>query len=75
MDEMLKKATGIVDEEERYKVLLEITRFWYDNALGFGIYSINTLCPLSDRTDSWVEDLEYGERKTLSGIEYAPRLK
>ena len=75
MDENLKKATGIVDEDERFKVLLEITRFWYDNAMGFGIYSVDTLWPLSANTASWVENLEYGERKTLSGIEYAPQIK
>jgi ABC-type transport system substrate-binding protein len=72
MDEKLIAATGTVDEDARFEILLEITRFWYDNALGFGLYSVDTLWPLSSKTSSWVENLEYGERKTLSGIEYAP---
>lgn len=72
IEEAIDKALAIVDEEERYKVMVEVAQFIYDNTLEAGIYTVNIIWPLGPRVDSWFEHLEYGDRRTLSGTEFAP---
>ena len=72
VDEAIAKALAIPDEEERYKVMIDLARFTYENTLEAGIYTVNIIWPLSARIDSWFEHLEYGDRRALSGTEYAP---
>ena len=49
----------------------DMARFKYDNALDSGFYSVNVLWPLGPRVDSWREDLQQGDTRTLGSYEFA----
>ena len=72
VDEAILKALSIVDEEDRYEVMIDLARFIYENTLEAGIYTVNIIWPLSSKIDSWFEHLEYGDRRALSATEYTP---
>ena len=72
LNEMIARALGIMDEEERWDVLDEIARFLFANVAGTSLYSVNILWPLGPRVDSWQEHFDYGDRRALSSMEYAP---
>ena len=71
-DEMVNKAIKTVDEEERYKILVDIARFTFDNVAEAGLYEVDILWPLSTKIDSWKERLEHGDRRILNALEYVP---
>ena len=71
LDAMLEEATHVVDTEERYKLAVEIARFIFDNVVHEPIYSVDILWPLSDKVNDWGEHLEHGDRRYLTGTEYA----
>ena len=79
MDELLAKATAIVDPDERWEVVLEIARFLYENTLQFGVYQVNTIFPLSAKIDSsrldfWYDNLNFSTKGTTpTATEYIPR--
>ena len=68
----LPRPLAIPDEDERYKVMIDLARFTYENTLEAGIYTVNIIWPLSQKLDPWFEHLEYGDRRALSATEYAP---
>ena len=72
VDELIIKAKGIVDEKDRYEVMVELMRFVYDNTLIVGVYSANIVWPLSARTDPWVEYMDKAHASSLSATEWAP---
>ena len=72
VDNAIKKALSIVNEEERYEVMIDLAEFIYEHTLEAGIYTVNIIWPLSSKLDSWFEYLEYGDRRALSATEYAP---
>ena len=72
MEERIAKALHIVDDEERYKVMVDVAQFTYDNVVEMGLYSVNQIWPLGPRVDSWQEHFEYGDKRVLTGLEYAP---
>ena len=72
MEERIAKALNIVDDEARYEVMVDVAKFTYDNVVEMGLYSVNQIWPLGSRIDSWQEHFEYGDKRVLSGLEYAP---
>ena len=72
MEERIAKALHIVDDEERYNVMVDVARFTYENVVEMGLYSVNQIWPLGPRVDSWQEHFEYGDKRVLTGLEYAP---
>ena len=72
MEERITKALHIVDDEERYNVMVDVARFTYENVVEMGLYSVNQIWPLGPRVDSWQEHFEYGDKRVLTGLEYAP---
>jgi peptide/nickel transport system substrate-binding protein len=72
LDEMIDKAIHTVDDEERFKIMNEYTRWMFDQAADSGLYSVDILWPLGPKLDPWPENLEKGDRRVLSGLEYAP---
>ena len=73
LDAMIEKATGLVDENDRYKVMTdEIARFMFDHVAEQGLYSVNFLWPLGPEIDEWKKHLNYGDVRYLSSYEYAP---
>ena len=72
MEERIAKALHIVDDEERYKVMVDVAQFTYDNVVEMGLYSVNQIWPLGPRVDPWQEHFEYGDKRVLTGLEHAP---
>ena len=71
LDEILARAIHIVDEEERYKVAVEAAQFIWDNVVHETLYSVDILWPLSSNVADWGQFLEHGDRRYLTGTEYA----
>ena len=71
LDEKITEAIQIVDTEERYKVAVEIARFIWDEVVDEALYSVDILWPLSKEVDDWGDHLEHGDRRYLTGAEYA----
>ena len=71
VDDWIERAVNTVDTEARWAIQKEMARFVFDSALDLGIYTVNILWPLSGRVESWVDDLEYGDRRLLSATEFA----
>ena len=72
LDEMLDKAVMTLDEEERYKIMVDIARWVFDHTAEAGLYEVNIVWPLSARIDSWKEHLDHGDRRILNALEYVP---
>ena len=72
LEELMDKAAGIVDEEERYAVEVEAARFTYDNALAVGLFAQNLVWPMSARTAPWFEHMNFSETRQLTSFEWAP---
>ena len=74
-DELLTKAIGTIDTDERFKILVKAAEFTYDNVLDAGLYTANAVWPLSARInaskDQWIENLNYSAANQLTGLEYA----
>ena len=71
MEERIAKALHIVDDEERYKIMIDVARFTYENVAEMGLYSVNQIWPLGPRVNSWQDHFEYGDKRVLTGTEYA----
>ena len=71
LDEKITEAIRIVDTEERYKVAVEIARFIWDEVVDEALYSVDILWPLSTKVQDWGQHLEHGDRRYLTGTEYA----
>ena len=74
LEDLLAEAQGIVDDEQRYAVMVEAARFLYENALAIGLYAQNIVYPLSSDTASWYEHLNFAETRDLTMYEWAPNL-
>jgi peptide/nickel transport system substrate-binding protein len=72
MEERIEKALHIVDTDERYKIMVDVAKFSYDNVVEMGLYSVNQIWPLGPRIDPWQEHFEYGDKRVLTGLEFAP---
>ena len=72
MEERIAKALHVVDTEERYKIMVDVAKFTYDNVVEMGLHSVNQIWPLGPRLDTWQEHFEYGDKRVLTGLEYAP---
>ena len=59
-------------DEGHWKVMNEMARFIYENALDSGFYSVNILWPLGPKVDSWREHLQQGDTRSLGSYEFAP---
>ena len=71
LDELLARASMIVDDEARYEVAIEAARFIWDHVVDEGLYSVDILWPLSTKVQDWGQHLEHGDRRYLTGTEYA----
>ena len=71
LDELLERASGLVDDEARYEVAVEAARFIWDNVVDEALYSVDILWPLSAKVQDWGQHLEHGDRRYLTGTEYA----
>ena len=65
-------ARDTFDTTERWRLTTEIGQFMWDNALYMGLYTQNNVYPLGPDLDSWAENLEKGDTRRLSGLEWAP---
>ncbi len=72
MEERIAKALHVVDTDERYEIMVDVAKFTYDNVVEMGLYSVNQIWPLGPRLDTWQEHFEYGDKRVLTGLEYAP---
>ena len=73
--DLIAKASGIVDETERFKVEVEAARFMYENALTVGLFAQNLVWPMSKRTSGWFEHMNFSETRQLTAFEWAPNLE
>jgi peptide/nickel transport system substrate-binding protein len=71
LDDKLTQANRLVDDEARYKIAVEVARFIWDNVVHEALYSVDILWPLSTKVNDWGEFLEHGDRRYLTGTEYA----
>ena len=71
MEDLLAKMIATPDQEGHWKVMNEMARFMYENALDSGFYSVNVLWPLGPRVDSWREHLQMGDTRSLGSYEFA----
>ena len=72
LDAMLDEAIRTVDEDKRFEIMAKYTRWMFDNVAETGLYKVDKIWPLSSKLDPWPEHLEKGDRRVLSGLEYAP---
>ena len=70
-DDLLAEMFGIAEETRHWEVKNELAGFMYDNALDSGFYSVNILWPLGPKVDSWRENLQQGDTRTLGSYEFA----
>ena len=70
LDELLERASMIVDDDARYEVAIEAARFTWDHVVDEGLYSVDILWPLSTKVQDWGQHLEHGDRRYLTGTEY-----
>ena len=70
-DELVPKLEEVSSDAGHWIVMNEIAGFIYENALDGGFYSVNILWPLSSRVNSWIDDLQHGDPRSLGSYEYA----
>ena len=70
-DDLLEEMFGIAEETRHWEVMNELAGFMYENALDSGFYSVNILWPLGPKVDSWRENLQQGDTRTLGSYEFA----
>ncbi len=71
MEERIANALRVVDDDARYAIMVDVARFTYENVVEMGLYSVNQIWPLGPRVGSWQEHFEYGDKRVLTGLEYA----
>ena len=72
LDELIDKAILTIDDEERWKASGEVARFLFENVGSAGLYKVNIIWPLGTRIDTWIEHLDWGDRRILNSTEYTP---
>ena len=72
MDAYLTEALETIDTEAAYIPMVKAAEFLFDNAAESSLYSVNILWPLSANIDSWLEHLQYGDRRALTSLEWTP---
>ena len=75
LDELIDKAILTIDDEERWKASGEVARFLFENVGSAGLYKVNIIWPLGTRIDTWIEHLDWGDRRILNSTEYTPHRK
>ena len=70
-DELVPKLEDVSSDAGHWIVMNEIAGFIYENALDGGFYSVNILWPLSSNVNSWIDDLQHGDPRSLGSYEYA----
>ena len=75
LDAMMDEAIRTVDEDKRFEIMAKYARWMFDNVAEVGLYKVDKIWPLSSKLDPWPEHLEKGDRRILSGLEYAPHRK
>ena len=70
LDDLLERASMIVDDDARYELAIEAARFTWDHVVDEGLYSVDILWPLSTKVQDWGQHLEHGDRRYLTGTEY-----
>ena len=70
MEDLLEQMFAIGDDEGHWRIMNEMAAFIYENALDSGFYSVNVLWPLSDRVESWRDDLQQGDTRSLGSYEF-----
>ena len=75
LDELIDKAILTIDDEERWKISGEVARFLFENVGSAGLYKVNIIWPLGPRIGTWVEHLDWGDRRILNSTEYTPHRK
>lgn len=75
LDELIDKAILTIDDEERWKASGEVARFLFENVGSAGLYKVNIIWPLGPRIGTWVEHLDWGDRRILNSTEYTPHRK
>ena len=74
-DELVPKLGEVRSDAGHWIVMNEIGGFIYENALDGGFYSVNILWPLSPRVNSWIDDLQHGDPRSLGSYEYTTHRK
>ena len=70
MEDLLEQMFSIGDDAGHWRIMNEMAAFIYDNALDSGFYSVNVLWPLSDKVESWRDDLQQGDTRSLGSYEF-----
>ena len=58
--EPIYKASATFGYDERWAIQLDMGQWKRDNAMGIGIWGVNTVFPLGPKLDSWEEHLSKG---------------
>ena len=72
LDDLIDKAILTIDDEERWKASGEVARFLFENVGSAGLYKVNIIWPLGPRIDTWIDHLDWGDRRILNSTEYTP---
>ena len=68
---IMEEMFVIADDAGHWEKMNELAAFMYENALDSGFYSVNVLWPLGPKVNSWVENLQQGDTRSLGSYEYA----
>ena len=68
----LDEIVATFDDDERWRLQLELGDWMFKNALDIGLYAVNAVYPLGPKLDSWAEHLSKGDSRRISALEYAP---
>ena len=71
MDDLLTEMFTVADDAGHWAIMNEIAGFMYENALDSGFYSVNVLWPLGPKVNSWRDNLQQGDTRSLGSYEYA----
>ncbi len=72
LTEIYYDAREIFNTADRWKATTAIGQFMWDNVMSIGLYTQNNVYPLGPDLDPWDENLEKGDTRRLSGLEWAP---
>jgi peptide/nickel transport system substrate-binding protein len=75
MDAFVAKINSTFDPEERWKVMLEMGQWQWDNAFNISIFNVHQEYPIGPKLDPWTEHMEKGSTYTLGDLEWTPHSK
>ena len=75
LNDALDKARNTFGTAGRWEVQQDTGHWIWENALDIGLYTVNAVYPLGPKLDGWAEHLETGDRRRISGLEWAPHRK